>query len=95
MHGVSTAGCPPSSTASSARREGSSNHDDRVFNHADPSEGVLAGPAFTVKTRPGDKLMVHKALDLAASGDVILGDEDGLLCVPFDAAAKLLADTQK
>jgi regulator of RNase E activity RraA len=27
--------------------------------------GVLAGPAFTVCTRPGDNLMVHKALDLA------------------------------
>ena len=25
----------------------------------------MAGPAFTVKTRPGDNLMVHKALDLA------------------------------
>jgi regulator of RNase E activity RraA len=140
-------------------------------------EGVLAGPAFTVRTRPGDNLMVHKALDIAAKGDVvvvdaggdltnaiigeimvnhavkrgiagiaiwgairdygtirrqdwpvyaagvthrgpykdgpgeigvaialdgmvvepgdlILGDEDGLVCVPFDAAAKVLADTQ-
>jgi regulator of RNase E activity RraA len=26
--------------------------------------GVMAGPAFTVKTRPGDNLMVHRALDL-------------------------------
>lgn len=26
-------------------------------------EGVLSGPAFTVKTRPGDNLMVHKALE--------------------------------
>jgi regulator of RNase E activity RraA len=140
--------------------------------------GVLAGPAFTVKTRPGDNLIVHKALDIAASGDVvvvdaggdltnaiigeimmnyaikrglagivvygairdygairrqdwpvyavgvthrgpykdgpgeiggtvafeamaiepgdlILGDEDGLVCVPLDATAKVLADTQK
>jgi RraA family protein len=140
-------------------------------------EGVLAGPAFTVKTRPGDNLMVHKALDIAVAGDVIvvdaggdltnaiigeimvnhainrklagivingairdfgtirrqdwpvyaagvthrgpykdgpgeigvpvafdgmviepgdliLGDEDGLVCVPYDATAKVLADTQ-
>ena len=28
--------------------------------------GVLAGPAVTVKSRPGDNLMVHKALDLAS-----------------------------
>jgi regulator of RNase E activity RraA len=142
------------------------------------AEGVLAGPAFTVKTRPGDNLMVHKALLLASPGDVIvvdaggdltnaiigeimmnqaikagvvgfviygairdhgtirrqnwpvfacgvthrgpykdgpgeiggtiafdgmviepgdlvLGDEDGLLCVPFEATARVLADTQK
>ena len=142
------------------------------------AEGVLAAPAFTVKTRPGDNLMVHKAIDIASPGDVvvvdaggdltnaiigeimmnhaikrglagmvingairdygtirrqnwpvyaagithrgpykdgpgeigaaiaidgmviepgdlILGDEDGLLCVPYAAAAKVLADTQK
>jgi RraA family protein len=40
-------------------------------------EGVLAGPAFTVKTRPGDNLMVHKAIDIAESGDVIVVDGGG------------------
>lgn len=39
--------------------------------------GVLAGPAFTVKTRPGDNLMIHKALDLAEEGDVIVVDGGG------------------
>jgi regulator of RNase E activity RraA len=39
--------------------------------------GVLAGPALTVKTRPGDNLMVHKALDLAEPGDVIVVDAGG------------------
>ncbi|MES2713937.1 MAG: RraA family protein [Pseudomonadota bacterium] len=39
--------------------------------------GVLAGPAFTVKTRPGDNLMVHKALALASPGDVIVVDAGG------------------
>lgn len=39
--------------------------------------GVLAGPAFTVKTRPGDNLMVHKALGLAQPGDVIVVDAGG------------------
>ena len=34
--------------------------------------GVLAGPALTVKTRPGDNLMIHKALMIAAPGDVIV-----------------------
>src|SRR5262245_50839158 len=41
------------------------------------SGGVLAGPAFTVKTRPGDNLMIHKALDLAEPGDVIVVDGGG------------------
>lgn len=39
--------------------------------------GPLVGPAFTVKTRPGDNLMVHKALDLAEPGDVIVVDAGG------------------
>jgi regulator of RNase E activity RraA len=39
--------------------------------------GVLAGPALTVKTRPGDNLMLHKALDLAVAGDVIVCDAGG------------------
>lgn len=37
----------------------------------------MAGPALTVKTRPGDNLMIHKALSLAAPGDVIVVDAGG------------------
>jgi RraA family protein len=40
-------------------------------------EGKLAGPAFTVKTAPGDNLLVHKALDTARPGDVIVVDAGG------------------
>jgi RraA family protein len=39
--------------------------------------GTLAGPAFTVKTAPGDNLLVHKALDVAQPGDVIVVDAGG------------------
>ncbi|MCW8088085.1 RraA family protein [Sabulicella glaciei] len=39
--------------------------------------GVLGGPALTVKTRPGDNLMVHKAIGLAEPGDVIVVDAGG------------------
>jgi RraA family protein len=39
--------------------------------------GVLAGPAFTVKVRPGDNLLLHKSLDLAAPGDIIVCDGGG------------------
>ncbi|HVB83065.1 MAG TPA: RraA family protein [Candidatus Binataceae bacterium] len=37
----------------------------------------LAGPACTVKVYPGDNLMVHKALDLAKPGDVVVVDARG------------------
>lgn len=39
--------------------------------------GNLAGPALTVKTRPGDNLMIHKALTMAQPGDVIVVDAGG------------------
>jgi RraA family protein len=39
--------------------------------------GVMAGPVLTVKTRPGDNLMVHKAIDIASAGDVIAVDGGG------------------
>ena len=39
--------------------------------------GALIGPALTVRTRPGDNLMVHKAVDLAQPGDVIVVDAGG------------------
>ena len=39
--------------------------------------GTLIGSAFTVKTRAGDNLLTHKAIDLAAPGDVILVDAGG------------------
>jgi regulator of RNase E activity RraA len=37
----------------------------------------LVGPACTVKTYPGDNLMVHKSLDIAEPGDVIVVDTNG------------------
>jgi RraA family protein len=37
----------------------------------------LLGTAFTVKTRPGDNLLLHKAIDMAAPGDVIVVDAQG------------------
>ena len=39
--------------------------------------GRMAGPALTVKSRPGDNLMVHKAIELARPGDVIVVDAGG------------------
>lgn len=39
--------------------------------------GVLAGPAVTVLTRPGDNLMIHAAIDRAEPGDVVVVDGGG------------------
>jgi regulator of RNase E activity RraA len=37
-----------------------------------PVGAALAGPAFTVRTRPGDNLVVHKALDIARPGEILV-----------------------
>lgn len=39
--------------------------------------GRLIGPAFTVRTRPGDNLAIHQALALVGPGDVIVVDGGG------------------
>lgn len=39
----------------------------------------MLGQALTVRTRPGDNLMIHKALELAEPGDIIVVDGDGCL----------------
>jgi len=41
------------------------------------TQGTLAGPALTVRSRPGDNLMLHKAIDIAEPGDVIVVDAGG------------------
>jgi regulator of RNase E activity RraA len=44
-----------------------------VHNVTNPELRIL-GPACTVKVFPGDNLMVHKALDVAQPGDVVVVD---------------------
>lgn len=39
--------------------------------------GIMAGPAFTVRTCVGDNLFIHKALDLVRPGDVLVVDGGG------------------
>ena len=41
------------------------------------NEVPLYGPALTVKVFPGDNLMVHKALDAARPGDIVVVDTSG------------------
>ena len=42
------------------------------------SGGRMVGTALTVKVSPGDNLMVHKAIDIARPGDVIVVDAGGI-----------------
>jgi RraA family protein len=37
----------------------------------------MAGPALTVRTAPGDNLMIHKAIDISQPGDIIVVDGGG------------------
>src|SRR5512138_517727 len=39
--------------------------------------GRLIGTAFTIKTRPGDNLAIHRALEMVGPGDVIVVDGGG------------------
>lgn len=50
------------------------------------NETRIAGPALTVRLRPGDNLMLHKAIGLAHEGDVIVVDTGGCMnyCVMGD-----------
>jgi RraA family protein len=38
---------------------------------------TIAGPAFTVRAWPGDNLMLHRAVDMAEPGDIIVCDGGG------------------
>lgn len=40
-------------------------------------EALLCGPAVTVRVRPGDNLMIHKALMMVQPGDVLVIDGGG------------------
>jgi RraA family protein len=40
-------------------------------------EMTLAGPALTVSTRLGDNLAIHKAIDMARPGDILVVDGGG------------------
>lgn len=41
------------------------------------NDAPLLGPAFTVSSRPGDNLLLHKAIDMAQPGDIVVVDAQG------------------
>ena len=42
-----------------------------------PKDSVMVGAALTVKARPGDNLLLHRALDLAGENDVVIVSNEG------------------
>lgn len=42
-----------------------------------PAQESMAGVAITVKARPGDNLMIHKALNMVEEGDVLVISNEG------------------
>lgn len=51
--------------------------DLRPMHACEGGSGGLAGTALTVLTRPGDNLVIHKAIDVAEPGDIIVVDAGG------------------
>ncbi|SNT27952.1 RraA famliy [Noviherbaspirillum humi] len=65
-------GLPVANIGDSINRTFCLNAAIRPFN-----DNPLLGPALTVKVRPGDNLLLHKALDMAKPGDIIVVDGQG------------------
>jgi regulator of RNase E activity RraA len=42
-----------------------------------PEDSIMVGAALTVKARPGDNLLLHRALDLAVENDVVIVSNEG------------------
>ena len=66
---------PASNTADVMNRVGSMH--PRINLMSSPNEPIIVGPALTVKARAGDNLVIHKALNMAQEGDVIVVSNEG------------------
>jgi regulator of RNase E activity RraA len=66
---------PASNTADVMNRVGSMH--PRINLMSGPDEPIIVGPALTVKARAGDNLVIHKALNMAQEGDIIVVSNEG------------------
>jgi len=66
---------PAPNVADCLNRMCSLNSDIRLI--SSPPDDVMVGVALTVKTRPGDNLMIHKALSMAESHDIVIVSNGG------------------
>ncbi|NLH45671.1 MAG: RraA family protein, partial [Acholeplasmataceae bacterium] len=51
--------------------------DPRIKLLSAPKQAITVGVALTVKSRAGDNLMLHKALNMAQPGDIIIASNEG------------------
>lgn len=49
----------------------------RIRRMTEPTEQNMVGVALTVKARPGDNLMMHKALNMIKPGDILVVSNEG------------------
>ena len=66
---------PPANIADCMNRLSAMNQEIRRMTA--PSASNMFGVAMTVKVRPGDNLMIHKALDMAGPGDILVVANSG------------------
>lgn len=66
---------PASNAADALNRSCALSADIKLMSH--PTEKIMVGSALTVKTRTGDNLLLHKALDMARPGDVVIVSNEG------------------
>lgn len=66
---------PASNTADVMNRVGAMH--PRINLMSSPDAPIIVGPALTVKARAGDNLVIHKALNMAQEGDIIVVSNEG------------------
>lgn len=66
---------PASNVADALNRSCALSADIKLMSN--PTKRIMVGSALTVKTRAGDNLLLHKALDIAQPGDIIIVANEG------------------
>lgn len=66
---------PAANIADTMERSCAMNPRVRLFSR--PAAPIVAGPALTVRTRAGDNIMIHQALDMACEGDILVVSNEG------------------
>lgn len=66
---------PASNVADALNRSCALSADIKLM--SSPTRPIMVGSALTVKTRAGDNLLLHKALDMAQPGDVVVVSNEG------------------